>query len=117
MHSETAAKKAMEEGAVFEEATPEQVGTAKNAVSMRTIKDFARHNVGAFEVVTIATSGAKAGFTAEIDVVEFVAMLANKSGVAVFAAIDEFLRVFDDDIAEFHAVFKHFREVVCKNFS
>ena len=115
MHSETAAKKAVEEGAVFEETTPEQIGTAENTVSMRTIQDFACHAICTFEVITIATSGAKAGFTAKTDVVEFVAMVANKSGIAVFAAIDEFFCVFNDDIAKFYALFKHFREVVCKN--
>jgi hypothetical protein len=59
MHSETAAKKTVEQFSVAAEKGAEDVGDSENAVSMRTIEDFVRHNVCAFDIVSVAAGGAK----------------------------------------------------------
>ena len=75
------------------------------------------HGVCAFLVVAVAASGAKARFTAEIDVVELLAIVAEKSGVTVVATAYELFNVFNYGFSEINAVFEHRREVVCKNLS
>jgi len=107
----------VEQAPIAAEEDTERVGNGENTVTVGDVEDFMCHDVCAFDVVAVATSGAKAGFTAEIDVVELIAMLTNKSGKAGFAAIDEFFNVFNDCIAKIYPAVQHLGKVVSKNFS
>ena len=56
----TAAKKAVKQMPIATEERAELFGYGKNAVTVGVINDFMSHCVGAFLIVSVAASGAKA---------------------------------------------------------